>query len=197
MKPQTKTTRELAEQNLVKYSKEGTYKYFISEPKNIPDEVFEQSEFEKELEAVKKGDLSYFTTATKETLEEAAHNNYPHGSTAYLGDRFRSYYETKKESFIAGANWQKQQDEAEINRLNKTIDGLLETGSSKLSIQQYNSLLKVNKELVEALEMMLWASENGESESQKQGKLRLIDRHEKTRYVLLKSKQLTKNEIIL
>ena len=46
---------------------------------------------------------------------------------------------------------------------------------------KYNSILEVNKELVEALEMMLWASENGESESQRQGKPRLIERHEITR----------------
>jgi len=46
---------------------------------------------------------------TPQTLEEAAHNNYPHGSDANLGLMNRSLYEQNKNSFIAGANLQKSQ----------------------------------------------------------------------------------------
>jgi|GEM_PF-4390989 len=42
------------------------------------------------------------------------------------------------------------------------------------------------KEVVEALEEMLWAAENGEAEAQKQGRKRYIERLEQTRNALSK-----------
>lgn len=56
--------------------------------------------------------------------EKAAHNNYPHGRRDPIGSRYRSLYEHKLESFKAGAEWQKEQSQKEIDRLNAYIEDL-------------------------------------------------------------------------
>ena len=72
---------------------------------------------------------------------------------------YEAIYENSFNGFIAGANWQKEQDKAII------------------------------EELLEVIKMLQWAEENGESYAQRYGKPRLTERLEITKNIISKAEQ--------
>lgn len=72
----------------------------------------------------------------------------------------------------------------------KDLASYINSIQKQQSQKEIKKLKELNKELVEALEMMVWAALKGEYESAKQGKPRLVDRHEICNKLLKKAKNI-------
>lgn len=84
------------------------------------------------------------------SLEQAAHNHYRVGSACNIGSYGRSMYENKKDSFMAGANWQKEQDKELLTELANTLSYVLGL-TMHTDKEQY--ILDLHERLIERLQL--------------------------------------------